>query len=84
MLSFLRTDKPLTVGGFVIHDDEVKQTFLRRLLVLHLERLAETMAALEREVESTLRGVDYNVAKEMLRDMRKRAFFLRGRLALAG
>jgi hypothetical protein len=74
----------LLAGSFAADDEIVKGEFLARLLVLRIDRLGEMVIELERRVEkgSQGRGVGNKVAGEMLHDVGRRIFFLKGKVAL--
>jgi len=77
-------DKLLLAGSFVVEAHGVKAAFLTHLLGLRLDRLGGMVAELERRVEDgEIKRVGARVAGEMLQDVRRRIFFLKGKVQLS-
>lgn len=78
------SDKVLLAGSFVVEGHGVKAAFLTHLLGLRLERLGAMVSELEKRVEDgTLKRVGARVAGEMLHDVQRRIFFLKGKVQLS-
>jgi hypothetical protein len=75
----------LLAGNFAVEGKVIKGEFLTRLLVLRIDRLGEMVIELMRGVEtgSHGKGVGSKVAGEMLHDVGRRIFFLKGKVTLS-